>query len=158
MTDCRQRKIDVVLVWKLDRLFRSLKSMVVTLQEWGDLGIEFVSVTDSIDLASPTGRLMMHLISAFAEFEVSLVRSRVKAGLEAARARGARIGRPPLDPALIRQVIALRAEGNSIRQIERSLNRAVSRGSIVRILKQAVQKPSANPDEKSQPNRASEED
>lgn len=135
MEDCRKRRLDVVCVWKLDRLFRSLKGVVVTLNELNDLGVEFVSLKDSLDLTTAQGRLMMGLIACFSEFELSLIRTRVKAGLDAARARGAKLGRPKIAADLVAEVMRLRRSGLSIRQIEARLERKVSRGSIVRILK-----------------------
>ena len=83
MKAARQRKFDVLVCWKLDRLFRSLKHLVNTLQEFEDLGIKFISLKDNIDLSTSSGRLMTHLIAAFAEFEASLIRERVTAGVRA---------------------------------------------------------------------------
>ena len=115
----RSRQVDIVLCWKLDRFFRSLKDLVVTLQEMTDLGVSFVSLKDQIDLTTPQGRLMVHLLAAFAEFEASLIRSRVKAGLENARKNGTQLGRPPqVDP---NKVFQLRAEGLSMSVIAKRL-------------------------------------
>jgi DNA invertase Pin-like site-specific DNA recombinase len=68
-----KRQIDLVVVVKLDRLFRSLKHLVVTLQEFSDLGVEFVSLKDQLDMTTASGRLLIHIIGAFAEFEKSLI-------------------------------------------------------------------------------------
>src|SRR3990172_9110225 len=80
LKDCRQRQLDVVICWKLDRLARSLKDLVFMLQEFNSLGVEFVCPRDNIDLTTPAGKLMMHIIGAFAEFESSLISERTKAG------------------------------------------------------------------------------
>lgn len=136
MNDCRQRKLDLVAVWKLDRLFRSLKGVVSTLDELNELGIEFYSHKDQLDLTTAQGRLMMGMIACFAEFETSLIRTRVKSGLDAARARGVKLGRPNIiTPMLVQEVVAQRSEGHSIRGIEKLMSGRVSRTTIERILK-----------------------
>lgn len=94
LSDARAKKFDVVMTWKLDRLFRSLKHLVATLNELQELGIEFISLKDSIDLTTPSGRLLTHLLASFAEFEAAIIRERVLAGLKAARVRGVKLGTP----------------------------------------------------------------
>jgi DNA invertase Pin-like site-specific DNA recombinase len=90
--------------------------MISTLEEWHELGVDFVSVTEIFDTTTAQGRLLMHLTSAFAEFERSLIAERTRAGIAAARRRGARLGRPParIDDRGLRD---LKAQGLSIRQI-----------------------------------------
>ena len=88
------RKGDTLVVWRLDRLGRSLKHLIDTLKGFHEKGIEFKSLTENIDTSTPTGMLMFHLIGALAEFERNLIRERTLAGLEAARARGHNGGRP----------------------------------------------------------------
>ena len=116
LVDAKRRRFDAVIVWKADRLFRSLKNMVITLDEWNAVGVGFVSATEVFDSTTPQGRLLMHLTSAFAEFERSVIVERTKAGIAAARRRGARIGRPrvQLDDDELR---ALKARGMSVREI-----------------------------------------
>lgn len=94
MADAKQRKFDVIVVWKLDRFARSLKHLVVALAEFESLGVQFVSLKDNLDLTTPSGRLMFQIIGAMAEFERSLIQERVRAGLRNARAKGKRLGRP----------------------------------------------------------------
>lgn len=89
------RKGDTLIVWKLDRLARSLKDLVEIVQDLNDREIGFKSITESIDTTSPGGRLVFHIFGALAEFEHSLIRERTMAGLEAARARGRKGGRKP---------------------------------------------------------------
>lgn len=133
----RTRKIDGIAVWKCDRLFRSLKHAVVTLAELTELGVEFYSHKDQIDLTTSTGRLMANMLMAFAEFEADLIRSRVVSGLQAAKARGVLLGRPKIvNEEVVRQVLDLRFNQKmSIRQISESLARKVSKTSIERILR-----------------------
>jgi DNA invertase Pin-like site-specific DNA recombinase len=112
MTDARQRKLDVVLVWKLDRFGRSLKHLVNALAEFEALGITFASLKDNLDLSTPSGRLMFQIIGAMAEFEKSLIQERVRAGLRNARAKGRKLGRPRVAVDASR-IAVLRAEGRS---------------------------------------------
>ena len=93
----KQRKIDVLLVWKVDRLGRSLKHLVNVLAELDAVGVAFVSFRDNLDFSTPAGRLMFHVIAAMAQFERDLIRERTLSGMAAARRRGARIGRPRVE-------------------------------------------------------------
>ena len=86
---------DVLVVWKLDRLARSLKQLIETVEDLGTRGIGFRSLTEAIDTTSAGGRLTFHIFGAMAEFERSIIRKRTRAGLDAARARGRKGGRPP---------------------------------------------------------------
>jgi DNA invertase Pin-like site-specific DNA recombinase len=125
LRDARRRRIDVVVVWKADRLFRSLKAMVTTLDEWSALGVGFVSATEVFDSTTPQGKLLLHLTSAFAEFERNLIIERTKAGIAAARKRGVHVGRPRarVDGDHLRE---LRAGGMSVRQIAETLGVGIS--------------------------------
>ncbi|MAL99951.1 MAG: DNA invertase [Alteromonadaceae bacterium] len=89
------RQGDVLVVWKLDRLARSLKNLVEIVQDLHDRGIGFKSLTESIDTTSSGGRLVFHIFGALAEFEHDLIRERTMAGLQSARARGRNGGRKP---------------------------------------------------------------
>ena len=90
------REGDTLIVWKLDRLGRSLKHLVEITQSLSDLKIGFHSLQENIDTTTTGGKLFFHIFSALAEFERDLIRDRTKAGLKAARARGKKGGRPPL--------------------------------------------------------------
>ncbi len=85
---------DVIVVWRLDRLGRSLKQLIETVTMLAERGIELRSLKENIDTTTPTGKLMFHIIGAMAEFERDVISERTQAGLEAARARGRRGGRP----------------------------------------------------------------
>src|ERR1700757_2818767 len=93
------RKGDVLVVWKLDRLSRSLRDVLVIMERLGEAKAGFRSLTEAIDTTTPAGRMMMQMVGAFAEFERAMLRKRTKAGLDAARREG-RIGgrRPKLSP------------------------------------------------------------
>ena len=85
---------DTIVVWKLDRLGRSLKDLVATIQSFIDKGIFFQSLHENIDTTSPSGKLIFHIFASLAEFERDIIRERTNAGLKAARARGRLGGRP----------------------------------------------------------------
>ena len=121
MADVKKGKVDVVLVWRADRLFRSLKNMVNTLDEWNSMGVGFVSACEVFDSTTAQGRLIMQLAAAFAEFERSVIVERVRAGIAAARRRGARIGRPRtrIDDDILRD---LKSKGLSVREIARKMH------------------------------------
>jgi putative DNA-invertase from lambdoid prophage Rac len=120
MLDAKQRKIDTVLVWKLDRFGRSLKHLVNALAELEAVGVAFVSLRDAFDLTTPAGRLMFGVVAAMAEFERDLIRERVKAGIANARSKGRAIGRRAvvIDHA---KLTAMRSEGQTIREIASTL-------------------------------------
>lgn len=86
---------DTLVVWKLDRLARSLRQLIETVELLEDRGIGFRSLTEAIDTTSPGGKLVFHIFAALAEFERGIIRERTNAGLAAARARGKKGGRPP---------------------------------------------------------------
>jgi DNA invertase Pin-like site-specific DNA recombinase len=88
------RSGDTLIVWKLDRLGRSLKDLIETLGLLKSRGVDFISLTESIDTTTPSGKLIFHLMGALAEFERDLIRERTNAGLAAARTRGRIGGRP----------------------------------------------------------------
>jgi DNA invertase Pin-like site-specific DNA recombinase len=125
------RAFDAVVCWKLDRLGRSLKHLVTTIEDLQAYGVAFVSLRDNLDLSTPSGRLMMHIIGAMAQFERELIRERVTAGIQAARARGQRIGRPRVYVSA-EKVRALRNAGTPWRAISRKLG--VGTGTAVRAL------------------------
>jgi DNA invertase Pin-like site-specific DNA recombinase len=131
LKDAKQRKFDMVLVWKLDRWARSLKEIIVSLQDLTDYGVEFCSLKDNLDLSTSTGRLMLHIIGSFAQFERDILVDRVRAGLANAKAKGKRLGRPVTRKD--QQIINLRSKGFSYSQICKELN--VSLGSVQRSLK-----------------------
>lgn len=88
------REGDIIITWKLDRLGRSLRDLVNLVNEIQDKGAGLKSLNDSIDTTTPQGKLTFHLFASLAEFERDIIRERTKAGLEAARARGRKGGRP----------------------------------------------------------------
>src|ERR1041385_5863542 len=120
MSDARRCRFDAVLVWKIDRFGRSLKHLVNSLADLSAYGIAFISLRDNLDLSTPSGRLMFQMIGAMAEFERALIQERVKAGLRNAKAKGKRIGRPPVKVDSSK-LLELRADGLSWRAISEHL-------------------------------------
>ena len=91
---CRRRKCDVVVVYRYDRFARSLRQLVNALDEFRALGIQFISVHEQIDTTTPHGRMFFGIFASIAEFEREIIRQRVRSGMQNAKARGARLGRP----------------------------------------------------------------
>ena len=86
------RRGDTVVVWKLDRVGRSIKHLIEVVEGWREAGVQFVSLTEGFDTTTAAGEMLFHVISAMAQFERSLIRERTKVGLAAARARGRKGG------------------------------------------------------------------
>jgi DNA invertase Pin-like site-specific DNA recombinase len=113
--------LDVVLVWRLDRWSCSLADLVRTLQELNALGVGFVSLSEPLDLTTPSGRVMSQMLVVFAEFERKMRRERVKAGIFRARQRGRPPGRPPTAARQAEEVRRLASEPMSQSEIARRL-------------------------------------
>lgn len=128
---------DTLVVWRLDRLGRSLKHLIETVQLLDERGVGFRSLHENIDTTTSTGRLVFHIFAALAEFERDLIVDRTKAGLEAARLRGAKAGRPPaLSADQIKVVRNLHSAGDTtVQQIADVVG--VSRATVYRALKTA---------------------
>ena len=128
---------DTVVVWRLDRLGRSLKHLIETVGALEARGVAFVSLTEAIDTSTPGGRLIFHVFGALAEFERDLIRERTLAGLAAARARGRVGGRPTVwTPAKLATAKAMHASGDyDVSSIAKVLG--VSRASVYRALQAA---------------------
>lgn len=120
MADARKRKFDSILVWRFDRFARSTKHLLLALEEFRSLGVQFVSYQENIDTSSPLGQALFTIVSAVAQLERDLIRERVSAGVRNARECGKELGRPRR---IVNQVdiIRLKAEGASLRQIAEKL-------------------------------------
>ena len=116
MADARRGKFDVVVVWRFDRFARSTSHLLRALEEFQSLGIDFVSLKESIDTSSPTGKMIFTVLAAVAELERSTIRERVIAGQKAAKRRGVRFGRPTVDVDT-NHVLKLRKDGLSWRAV-----------------------------------------
>jgi DNA invertase Pin-like site-specific DNA recombinase len=120
MADARKRKFDAITVWRFDRFARSTKHLLLALEEFRALGIQFISYQENIDTSSPLGQAMFTIVGAVAQLERDLIRERVSAGIRNARACGKQLGRP-------RRIVnrdeisRLRNEGASLRKIAEKL-------------------------------------
>ncbi len=132
MADAHKRRFDAVAVWKFDRFARSVSHLLRALDTFRVLGIEFVSLSESLDTATPAGRMVFTVLGAVAELERSLIAERVRAGLRNAKAKGRKLGRPRIvvDAA---QIARLRASGLSWPKIARELG--VSVGTAYQVAK-----------------------
>lgn len=120
MNDLRRRKLDVIAVWALDRLARSLKQLLTIAEECRLLGVDLVSLKQNVDTTLPAGRLTFQVLGAVAEFEREMLRERVKAGMAQARRSGKHVGRPARRKLLtteIERMKLLRSQGTSVRKL-----------------------------------------
>lgn len=128
----RRREIDVVVVWRLDRWGRSVADLISSLNELQELGVAFVSLTEALDLTTPSGRAMAGMLAVFAQFEREILSERVKAGVSQARAKGGAHGRPASARKKSARVLALSEKGLKPGAIAQKVG--VSRTSVRRIL------------------------
>ena len=127
------RKGDVLVVWKIDRLARTMSQLVNMINDLNKRGIEFRSVTEAIDTRSPSGQLLFHLVGAMAQFERDLIRERTLAGLRSARKRGRLGGRPAsITSDVVAKAKAMQDQGFSVR--EAALILRVGKSSLYKVL------------------------
>jgi DNA invertase Pin-like site-specific DNA recombinase len=139
MAHAHQRRLDAILVWKLDRFGRSLKHLVTTLAELEALGVTFVSLKDNWDLSTPSGRLMFQIVGAMAEFERSLIVERIRAGMRRRRLEGLPLGRSPLD--IDREALVRDRRLMSLTKVAKKYG--VSRATVVRFARESQKRESA---------------
>ena len=130
LRDAKRRRFDGVLCWRLDRFGRNLKHLILTIEELAAVGVAFVSLNEAIDTTTPAGRLQLHLLGAFAEFERSRLAERVHAGLARARAAGRRIGRPRKAPLPAGSRITVRAAAAAWNVSRATAARRLNRGEL----------------------------
>jgi DNA invertase Pin-like site-specific DNA recombinase len=135
--------IDIVAVWRFDRFARSVRHLVMALDDFRSRGIDFVSANDGIDTSTATGRFTFSIIAAVAELEREIIRERTRAGLEAARRRGAKIGRPRVEVDLARARTLLDG-GASVRGAARTLG--IGAATLSRALVAAQEAEATTPD------------
>ncbi len=133
MFDARRGRFDVVIVWAFDRMARSVRHLLDTIDDLNTLGVQFISFRENIDTAGPLGRAIVTIIGAIAELERNLIIERVRCGMRRARLEGRHIGRRPLDIDHV-AVLRHRDHGESLGQIAKAFN--ISRATVSRILKQ----------------------
>ena len=131
LKDASRGRFNVVLAWALDRLGRSLLDLLDTLSELETVGVALVLNQQAIDTTTAAGRMFFQVTGAFAEFERAMIRSRVKAGLERAKARGVRLGRPRTGAKVEAVIRARLARGDGIKKVAKALG--VGNGTVARI-------------------------
>jgi DNA invertase Pin-like site-specific DNA recombinase len=137
MAAARKRMFDAVVVWRFDRFTRSTKHLLLALEEFRSLGIQFISYHENIDTSSPLGQALFTIVAAVAQLERDLIRERVSAGIRNARACGKQLGRPRR---IVNreELIRLRADGASLRQVAEKLG--VGYGTVRLLLRNAKEK------------------
>jgi len=133
MEDARRHKFDILMVWACDRLARSTKHLLQTLDELNGFGIQFLSQREAIDTEGPLGRAIIVIVSAMAELERCIIIERVRAGMRRAKLEGKRLGRAPLQVNLA-LLLRDRERGLSLNQLAKA--HGISKASVCRVLKQ----------------------
>ena len=131
LKDASKRKFDVIMAWAIDRLGRSLIDLLGTIQTLEACGVDLYLDQQSIDTTTPAGKLMFQVCGAFGEFERSMIRQRINAGLKRAVAQGKQLGRPKVDPAIEKRIQAQLRLGKGMRKIARELG--VGTGTVQRV-------------------------
>jgi len=133
MNDAKKRRFDVVFVWRFDRFARSTKHLILALEEFRNLGIDFVSYQENIDTSSPLGSAIFTIISAVAQLERDIIAERVKAGLRRAKENGKKLGRPRVTVDT-EKIHSLRSKGLSLRAIAQ--HTGISHTKVAKFLKE----------------------
>lgn len=134
LLEMRRGKCQGIVVVRLDRLGRSLKHLLTLLTEFEERNVALISLKEGLDFSTSTGKLMFSIVGAMAQFERDLIRERVKAGLDYARAKGKRIGRKPLSVDH-EEIHRLKSQGRSMREIGKALN--ISASFVCRVVKKS---------------------
>jgi DNA invertase Pin-like site-specific DNA recombinase len=134
LKDAQRRKFDVIMAWAIDRLGRSLIDLLGTIQTLEACGVDLYLDQQAIDTTTPTGKLMFQVCGAFGEFERSMIRQRINAGLKRAVAQGKQLGRPRIDPAIEKCIQAQLRGSKGIRKIARECG--VGTGTVQRVRQQ----------------------
>ena len=127
MKSVMRKEIDIVMVWSVDRLGRSLQHLITLLSDIHSKDCDLYLHLQGIDTTTPSGKMMFQMLGVFSEFERSLIRDRVLAGLDRAKAQGKRLGRPPVPPITVDKIKRLREEGMSLRKIAKKTGVSVGK-------------------------------
>ncbi len=136
LKDAARREFDMIAAWSVDRLGRSLQHLVGLLEELQALGVDLYLHQQGLDTSTPSGRAMFQMCGVFAEFERAMLVERTKPGLARARAKGMRLGRPPVPPVTKRMIAKLRQQGKSVRVIAKATGLSV--GAVHKAISEAA--------------------
>jgi DNA invertase Pin-like site-specific DNA recombinase len=139
LKDASRRKFDIVMAWAIDRLGRSLSDLLDTIQHLEACGVDLYLDQQGIDTSTPMGKLVFQLTGAFAEFERTMIRQRIKAGLKRAVAQGVKLGRPKIDSTTERKVRRQLAKGVGILRVAKTLG--IGTGTVQRIANERAMSP-----------------
>jgi DNA invertase Pin-like site-specific DNA recombinase len=131
LQDAQRRRFDIVMAWAIDRLGRSLIDLLGTIQALEACGVDLYLDQQSIDTTTPAGRLMFQITGAFAEFERSMIRQRINAGLKRAVNAGVKLGRPKIDPVLEKRILRQLQAGKGMLKVAAECG--VGSGTVQRI-------------------------
>jgi DNA invertase Pin-like site-specific DNA recombinase len=131
LKDANRRRFDLVMAWSIDRVGRSLSDLLGTIQHLEAVGVDLFLDQQNIDTTTPAGRLLFQITGAFAEFERSIIRSRVNLGLARARAQGKRLGRRPVSAHVVERIREELATGTGILKTAKALG--VGTGTVHRV-------------------------
>lgn len=136
LDDCKQGKVKTLIVWKMDRLFRSLAHLITHLEQFQKQGVIFISIKENIDLSTPVGILMMQILGAFSQYEREMIVMRVKSGLANAKAKGIKLGpKYKIQKEIRTQIIELKNTGNTYKEISQKFGIKIS--TIQKIVEKA---------------------
>ena len=127
MRAVRRNEVDMVMVWDVSRLGRSLSHLVTLLEEFHAKKVELYFHQQGLDTTTPSGKAMFGMMGVFAEYERGMISERVHAGLQRARSQGKRLGRPPVTPLQVQKIRKLRQEGLSLRKIAKKVGLSVGK-------------------------------
>jgi DNA invertase Pin-like site-specific DNA recombinase len=134
LKDAQRRRFDIVMAWAIDRLGRSLIDLLGTIQALEACGVDLYLDQQAIDTTTPAGRLMFQITGAFAEFERSMIRQRVNAGLKRAIAAGKQLGRPRIDPAVEKRIQSQLRAGKGMLKVAAECG--VGSGTVQRVARE----------------------
>lgn len=134
MAAASRGEFDILAVWRFDRFARSTNHLLTALERFRALGIDFVSVREQVDTSTPVGRMVFTLMAGIAEFEAALIRERVQAGVDRARERGVKLGRPRVELD-VRPALQMLDAGHGLKETARALG--VNRNTLRRRLREA---------------------
>jgi DNA invertase Pin-like site-specific DNA recombinase len=145
--DAKRRRIDAVLCWRLDRLGRNLRHLILLLDELQALGVAFVSLAEGIDATTPAGKLQLHILGAIAEFERERIRERVRAGLARARSQGRTLGRrrAVVPPVAVPKGLTVRAAAEAWGVSKSTAARWIAEGRVPGVGQTSLAEPLVSP-------------